>query len=170
MDIREYTILLLQKLILPINKQCTDHTCECIEYSIYKKAKKYVTENNIPIEDPIFTNTYNNIFKYVCENLDPESHIAPDYIKNLHTISEQDLKYLAFNKPYEFNIGNWTEIIDEKKLKELSILKLKSGSKQTRCRKCKGYNIDVVSAQTRSADEGMTTIMTCKDCGHVKKG
>lgn len=35
-----------------------------------------------------------------------------------------------------------------------------------KCGKCKGRNINFIQKQTRSADEGMTNILTCCDCGN----
>ena len=37
------------------------------------------------------------------------------------------------------------------------------------CRRCGSTRLSVVNRQTRRADEGMTEIRTCQDCGHATR-
>lgn len=37
------------------------------------------------------------------------------------------------------------------------------------CRKCKSSRLTILNKQLRSADEGMTEIVHCQDCGYTRR-
>jgi DNA-directed RNA polymerase subunit M/transcription elongation factor TFIIS len=43
------------------------------------------------------------------------------------------------------------------------------GAPRTKCPRCKGTNVECTQMQTRSADEGMTVWLRCRDCPFVRK-
>ena len=66
----------------------------------------------------------------------------------------------------EINPAVWEELIKEKEMRDLN--KYENREKivsEFTCRKCKSKNCSHYQLQTRSADESMTTFVTCMDCG-----
>jgi transcription elongation factor S-II len=63
--------------------------------------------------------------------------------------------------------AKWQKLIDEKKIRDENKYapKLEASTDNFTCRKCKSKKCSYYQLQTRSADEPMTTFVTCLDCG-----
>ena len=61
----------------------------------------------------------------------------------------------------------WQKMIDDKKVRDENKYapKLEASTDNFTCRKCKSKKCSYYQLQTRSADEPMTTFVTCLDCG-----
>jgi DNA-directed RNA polymerase subunit M/transcription elongation factor TFIIS len=74
--------------------------------------------------------------------------------------------------PYEICPDKWKTELQKQESINAHILSSKTGSSVSdsyiSCRKCKGKNCVCYTLQTRSADEGMTTIVYCRDC-HISR-
>ena len=75
---------------------------------------------------------------------------------------------LAFMTHQEMCPERWNELIKAKKIKEENIYapKLDANTDNFTCRRCKSKRCSYYQLQTRSADEPMTTFVTCIDCGN----
>tara|TARA_B100001758_G_C18302380_1_gene553136 strand:+ start:63 stop:575 length:513 start_codon:yes stop_codon:yes gene_type:complete len=75
---------------------------------------------------------------------------------------------LAFMTHQEMCPDRWDELIKAKKIKEENIYapKLDANTDNFTCRRCKSKRCSYYQLQTRSADEPMTTFVTCIDCGN----
>jgi DNA-directed RNA polymerase subunit M/transcription elongation factor TFIIS len=62
---------------------------------------------------------------------------------------------------------NWTKIIEEKKIlfENKYFPKIEASTNNFQCRKCKSNECTYYQMQTRSADEPMTTFVSCIKCG-----
>ena len=62
----------------------------------------------------------------------------------------------------------WTTLIEEKKIKDENKFtpKIEASTDNFICGKCKSKKCTYYQLQTRSADEPMTTFVTCLDCGN----
>jgi len=62
----------------------------------------------------------------------------------------------------------WTSLIEEKKIKDENMYapKIEASTDNFICGKCKSKKCTYYQLQTRSADEPMTTFVTCLDCGN----
>ena len=71
-------------------------------------------------------------------------------------------------KPQELYPDKWEEIIlkNNKKLELLSKGNMVQGTSMFKCGKCKLNNCTYYQMQTRSADEPMTTFVTCLNCSN----
>ena len=60
----------------------------------------------------------------------------------------------------------WNSMIEEKKIKDENkfSLKLEASTDDFTCHKCKSKKCSYYQLQTRSADEPMTTFVTCLNC------
>ena len=63
--------------------------------------------------------------------------------------------------------AKWQKLINEKKIRDENKYapKLEASTDNFTCRKCKSKKCSYYQLQTRSADEPMTTFVTCLDCG-----
>ena len=75
---------------------------------------------------------------------------------------------LAFMSHQEMRPDKWDELIEEKKIRDKHKYepKVVASSDNFTCWKCKSKKCTYYQLQTRSADEPMTTFVTCLDCGN----
>ena len=78
---------------------------------------------------------------------------------------------IAFMSHQEMNPEKWKKLIDAKikRDKNLSEVDLSSATNEFKCFKCKKRVCTYYQLQTRSADEPMTTFVTCLNCGNKWK-
>jgi DNA-directed RNA polymerase subunit M/transcription elongation factor TFIIS len=70
-------------------------------------------------------------------------------------------------KPYELRPDLWETLVGEKRARdELYGLKPKANTWAFRCKRCKSNECSYYEMQTRSADEPMTTFVSCLSCGN----
>jgi len=75
---------------------------------------------------------------------------------------------LTFMTHQELMPEKWERLIKDKKIREENIYapKLEASTDGFTCRKCKSKECSYYQLQTRSADEPMTTFVTCITCGN----
>lgn len=93
---------------------------------------------------------------------------ADDELKNM--IIEKKLKAhkIAFMSHQEMQPKKWDELIELKKIRDDNKYepKLEASTDDFKCWKCKSKKCTYYQLQTRSADEPMTTFVSCLDCGN----
>jgi transcription elongation factor S-II len=68
---------------------------------------------------------------------------------------------------HEMDPKRWEKLISEKaKRDEKKYERTQKVSSEFTCRKCKSKDCSYYQMQTRSADEPMTTFVTCENCGN----
>jgi DNA-directed RNA polymerase subunit M/transcription elongation factor TFIIS len=79
-------------------------------------------------------------------------------------IKAQDLPFMTHQ---ELCPEKWTQLIEEKRIRDKNKyeIKLEASTDNFQCRKCKSRECTYYQLQTRSADEPMTTFVTCITCG-----
>lgn len=107
-----------------------------------------------------FVTLYLDRVKSIMNNLTP--NIISMIIEG--TLNTRTLGSKSF---YHMNPGRWQNLMAVKMARdknkgEHTMQKITS---QFKCKKCKSDNCTFYSLQTRSADEPMTTFVTCVDCG-----
>ena len=75
---------------------------------------------------------------------------------------------LAFMSQYDMRPDIWKNLLEEKKIKDENRFtpKIEASTDDFTCGKCKSKKCTYYQLQTRSADEPMTTFVTCIDCGN----
>ena len=75
---------------------------------------------------------------------------------------------IAFMSHQDFAPARWKELIELKKLHDENLYspKLDANTDDFTCRKCKSKKCTYYQMQTRSADEPMTTFVSCLECGN----
>ena len=128
---------------------------------MFRKDPKYIsvtfTNNN-------FRHWYRQYYLKVWLNLLHEQN-GDKLIKNLKdkSLSPEDLVYLP---SYELYPDYWENIIKYQNTRFNKLDEVKEGEGLYKCRKCKSTKTTNSQLQTRSADESMTTYVTCHNCGN----
>ena len=75
---------------------------------------------------------------------------------------------IAFMTHQEMNPKRWERLINDKKIRDKNMYnpQLDANTDNFTCRRCKSKRCSYYQLQTRSADEPMTTFVTCIDCGN----
>ena len=135
------------------------------EYSIIYNYKKSYADN-------IASCIYNDKKIELIENLNQESSIKNTYllleILNKKSDHIKDYRLLAFMSPSELFPEKWEYIIKKNELRQYKKEHI-AATDMYKCSKCKERKCKVTQMQTRSADEPMTTFVTCLVCGHTFK-
>ena len=94
-------------------------------------------------------------------------------LKNTNVIkkikkNKKFVKELSLMTHKEICPENWKELIDAKikRDKNLTSIDLSAATDEFKCYKCKKKKCTYYQMQTRSADEPMTTFVTCLVCGN----
>ena len=149
------------------------------------KKFNYIIKN-----EKISINLEKGIFNYTIEIADKKNLIKKWNNELFVTIYIEKLKMIIFNlknkiildklinkkiKPHELAFMThqelrpdiWNEMIELKKIKDENKFspKLEASTDDFTCSKCKSKQCTHYQLQTRSADEPMTTFVTCINCG-----
>ena len=85
-------------------------------------------------------------------------------------LNNKELKadHIGFMTHQELQPDKWALLLDQKKKRDENIFapKLTATTDDFTCYKCKSKKCTYYQLQTRSADESMTTYVTCLDCGN----
>jgi transcription elongation factor S-II len=94
------------------------------------------------------------------------SNLNPDLIKEIQDGTIQS-HTVAFMTHQELNHSKWAELIDAKSKRDKNKFEtnMAAATDTFTCRKCKGNQTAYMQLQTRCADEGMTTYISCLNCG-----
>lgn len=131
----------------------------------YKQCQEYGEEADHSLE-----NIYIDNVRCLLINCDPESYVKNyELIQLLCTksINPKLVSQYVTEMPYALFRGKNQEIIDYIEKQENTTYNHEIiGDSQFKCRKCKKRKCNVTLAQLRSADEPMSVLITCRNCGH----
>ena len=135
-----------------------------LEKGIYNYSIKQATERNIvkKWDNVYFTHIYMDRLRTIFCNL-KNADLKEKLISK--TIKPHEL---AFMTHQEMSPVKWQRLIDDKKIRDENKYapKLEASTDNFTCRKCKSKECSYYQLQTRSADEPMTTFVTCIKCGN----
>ena len=140
--------------------------CENLEKGIFNwsireaKNKKIVRKWDNKMFSMIYLDRFQSIWLNISK---PKSKI-------LIRLKKKEFKphELALMSHQELEPERWRELIDSKikRDKNATTVDMSAATDQFRCFKCKKSNCTYYQMQTRSADEPMTTFITCLLCGN----
>ena len=139
---------------------------ETIEKNIYNSSIKEAKIKNIERSwsSVEFKNIYKRIYLRFIGNI--------TYNKNAQFVLDK-LKYaqwepnkIIYYSNTELHPELWEDLLlkNKKKMELLSRAKIEQGTSMFKCGKCRLNNCTYFQMQTRSADEPMTTFVTCLNC------
>tara|TARA_R110002020_G_scaffold69025_18_gene179969 strand:- start:992 stop:1507 length:516 start_codon:yes stop_codon:yes gene_type:complete len=136
-----------------------------IEISIFNYTLKEATRKKIvkKWENKYFVQLYVNRLRTLITNMENNTKLQMS-IKNKE-ITKKSLENLTHQ---EMNPPIWTALIDAKikRDKNMTSDNMMAATDQFKCYKCKKRKCTYYEMQTRSADEPMTTFVTCLNCGN----
>jgi transcription elongation factor S-II len=138
--------------------------CKNLEKGIYNYCIKESNERQIvkKWDNVYFTHIYLDKLRSVYANLK-----SPQLIEKIMSKSIKPHE-IAFMSHQEIIPEKWATLLSDKKIREENIYapKLEASTDGFTCRKCKSKECSYYQLQTRSADEPMTTFVTCIKCGN----
>ncbi len=152
-----------------INEQQINSLSQSIEKGIYNKTMQFSDRKNIPKkwENTIFLNMYKVFAVEVYTNLDKKSYIGNERLFERLINNEFDGYELATMEPHYLFPEHWKPYIDEKSKRDRTLYEINKemATDVYQCTRCKKRECTFYQLQTRSADEPMTTFVTCINCG-----
>lgn len=134
-----------------------------LEKGIFNYALKEADNRKIvkKWDNKFFVQIYLNHLKSIFNNLNDK------WIEEINNGSIQSHK-LAFMTHQELNHIKWSKLIEIKSKRDKNKFEtnLAAATDTFTCRKCKANQCTYYQMQTRSADEPMTTFVTCIPCGN----
>lgn len=135
-----------------------------IEQGIYDFTRSYCRS------PALLLSTYLSKYRDLIVNINPKSplknkNLLSRIFENKLTFQEKKGTpyYLAFMSPIELFPERWAMYINKKQLRDDN-LKNMATTDAFQCSKCKKRRCTIYQLQTRSADEPMTTFVTCQNC------
>ena len=160
---REYrdNIINIFVKIIKNKKICINLEKGIFNYSIKHAKKKRIVRK---WENEYFVQIYKDRIRSVYTNiLNKETNL-------LNNIQKKKIKpqEVAFMSHQEMNPKIWRKLIDAKikRDKNLTDDNLSAATDEFKCYKCKKRKCTYYQLQTRSADEPMTTFVSCLNCGN----
>lgn len=137
---------------------------ENIERAIYNYSIQTATNKQIikKWSNPYFVMIYIDKLKQIMFNLKSRPLLAKIINKK---IKAHEIVFMTYS---ELQPKKWEQLIEEKntRLENRYFPKIEASTDNFTCRKCKSNKCTYYQLQTRSADEPMTTFVTCIDCGN----
>jgi DNA-directed RNA polymerase subunit M/transcription elongation factor TFIIS len=141
-----------------------------IEKGIYNNTITFSENKNIikKWENPIFLNIYKQFGIKVYSNINPDSYINNTRLLTRLLNGEFTAYDLASMDHQRMHPAAWKELIDERTKRDRTLYEINKemATDIYKCGKCHKRECTYYQLQTRSADEPMTTFVTCINCGH----
>ncbi len=132
-------------------------------YTIKESKKRKIIRK---WENPYFVLLYKDKFRSIWNNLfnNSSGNNLIEKIKN-NEIKTYDLAMMSHQ---ELNMDIWRELINSKiqRDKNMGEDNLSAATDEFKCYKCKKRKCTYYQMQTRSADEPITTFVSCLNCGN----
>jgi transcription elongation factor S-II len=141
----------------------TDNIPTNIEKGVYNWAIQHASKHNIVKKwsNPFFVTLYIDRLRSVYINLKNPS------VAELVVQQKIPAKDFAFMTHQEICPEKWKKLIEDKKVRDKQKYEpnIEASTDNFTCNKCKSKKCTYYQLQTRSADEPMTTFVTCLECG-----
>ncbi len=140
-----------------------------LEKGIYNKTIKFAEEKNLmkKWENTIFTQMYKQFAIQIYSNLKADSYIKNSRLLDRMIEGEFQPYELATMDPQYTFPEHWKPLIDEKSKRDRMLYEVNKemATDIYTCGRCHKKECSYYQLQTRSADEPMTTFVTCLNCG-----
>lgn len=150
----------LNKILYDIDKSIK------IELSIFEFSLIYCLNNNL--NDNFIKTVYEDKLNSIIANLTDTKNINNKTLKKDLLSNKINPSYVAFMSPAQLHPQKWLYWVKKKEYKEIRENSIVY-SDAYKCFKCGERKTKVTQAQTRSADEPMTTFVTCLVCYNTFK-
>lgn len=119
-------------------------------------------------DNQFFRKMYFNKARSLYTNLDKNSYVKNTYLINQIEAGMIEIEKIPFMNYQEMFPEHWKRLLDEKYKREKLLYeeKMEAMTDQFKCGRCKSKKCTYYELQTRSADEAMTTFISCLNCGN----
>lgn len=119
-------------------------------------------------DNNFFRKMYFNKARSLYTNLDQNSYVKNTYLVSQIENGSIDIEKIPFMNYQEIFPEHWKRLLDEKYKREKLLYeeKMEAMTDQFKCGRCKSKKCTYYELQTRSADEAMTTFISCLNCGN----
>jgi transcription elongation factor S-II len=135
-----------------------------LEKGIFNYSLKHAEKINVvkKWDNTYFVKIYINRLRTITINLKDEDLYKSIINKKLKAHE------VAFMTHQDMQPNKWNELLETKKIRDENKYepKLEASTDDFKCWKCKSKKCTYYQLQTRSADEPMTTFVSCLDCGN----
>ena len=149
---------------------CNEKISINIEKGIYNFAIRNAKSKNVvrKWENKYFVQIYVDRFKSIYFNLNPNLSTCNKDLFEKIKLKKVKAKKLTYMTHQDMNKPKWEKLIQDKikRDKNLTNDNLCAATDEFKCYKCKQRKCTYYQLQTRSADEPMTTFITCLNCGN----
>ena len=135
-----------------------------LEKGVYNYSLEYAHKMNVVKQwsNQYFVQIYADRLRSIFLNLKKNGDL-------LRKLQDKEIKAhrLAFMTHQEMNPESWKELIELKEIRDKNKYNpvLEASTDEFTCRRCKSNQCTYYQMQTRSADEPMTTFVSCINCG-----
>ena len=152
-------------LILKNKKKSINLEIAIFNYCIQASKKKKIVRK---WDNKYFVQLYIDRFRSIYQNINPKSSLSNKTLYRKFTKGKINARKLAFMTHQEMNPKIWKELITAKIKRDKNITEIdtSAATNEFKCYKCKKRQCTYYQLQTRSADEPMTTFVTCLICGN----
>ena len=160
----EFRTNVCKKLSILLDEGLSAQSIENMEKSIYNYCVRDAGARNIvkKWDNPFFVQLYLDKLRSIYINIKQSSEFKDKLLTKqikaheVGNLTHQDMAPLK-----------WQRLIEDKKIRDENKYtpKLEASTDNFTCRKCKSKKCSYYQLQTRSADEPMTTFVTCIECG-----
>jgi transcription elongation factor S-II len=128
-------------------------------YAIQEADKKEIVKK---WDNVYFTQFYVDKMRSIITNLEKNAELRERIV-----LKKVKAHEIAFMTHQQMNPAKWQKMLDDKKIRDENRYapKIEASTDNFTCRKCKSKKCSYYQLQTRSADEPMTTFVTCISCG-----
>jgi transcription elongation factor S-II len=141
-----------------------DKLANNLEKGIFNYSLKHAEKINVvkKWDNSYFVKIYINRLRTITINLKDDSLFKSVIDKKIKAHE------VAFMTHQEMQPSKWQELLEDKKIRDENKYepKLEASTDDFKCWKCKSKKCTYYQLQTRSADEPMTTFVSCLDCGN----
>jgi len=148
-----------------VKKYVDENICLNLEKGVLNYAIREAAERNVvrKWENPYFVMIYVDKMRAVLMNIARNESLRERLLSKAVQAHE-----VVFMTHQDIQPEKWNALIEAKRIRDESKYtpKLEANTDNFTCGKCKSKRCSYYQLQTRSADEPMTTFVTCIDCGN----
>jgi DNA-directed RNA polymerase subunit M/transcription elongation factor TFIIS len=155
-DIELYDNQSLQKMALNLERGIFNYT---LDQQLHRNQKNW---------NPMFQSAYVSRAVTVYTNLNPESHLGNTQLLKKLLLKQINEFELCYYPPKDMFPERYKELMDKYSDKNAGLApkQVQESDGMFKCGKCKSYKTTYYQRQIRSADEPITTFVTCTNCNN----
>ena len=167
-DFRSNVVKKFAELLKDIEKN--EKKAANVEKAIYNWSLKEATNKRVlkRWNNPTFVRIYVDRFRTIYFNVKTDSYVNNNYLFDALQNENVKCNHLSKMSHQEMCPDRWKKLIDDKIKRDKSKyeINMEASTDQFKCFKCKKNKCTYYELQTRSADEPMTTFVSCLNCGN----